>query len=63
MQGRHVFQLQKETVINLDLFIAENHFFRKVDLVLEMSFVRDVTAACYAARIGNAGTQTSHSWL
>ena len=31
---------------------AEDHFLRRVDHVLEMSFVRDVTAACYAAGMG-----------
>jgi transposase len=52
VQGKHVFQPQTETVIDLESFIAEDHFLRKVDRVLEMSFVRDVTAACYAAEMG-----------
>ena len=52
MQGKHVFQPQTGTVIDLESFIAEDHFLRRVDRVLEMSFVRDVTAACYAAGLG-----------
>ena len=54
MQGKHVFQPRTETVIDLKSFIAEDHFLRKVDRVLEMSFVRDVTAACYAVGMGRS---------
>jgi transposase len=54
MQGKHVFQPQTGTVIDLESFIAEDHFLRKVDRVLEMSFVRDVTAACYATGMGRS---------
>lgn len=54
MQGKHVFQPRTGTVIDLESFIAEDHFLRKVDRVLEMSFVRDITAACYAAGMGRS---------
>ena len=52
MQGKHVFQPRTRTVIDLESFIAEDHFLRRVDLSLEMSFVRDVTAVCYAPGMG-----------
>ena len=52
MQGKHVFQPRTRTVIDLESFIAEDHFLRRVDRALEMSFVRDATAACYAAGLG-----------
>jgi transposase len=52
MQGTHVFQPRTATSIDLESFIAEDHFLRKVDRVLELSFVRDITAACYAAGMG-----------
>ena len=52
MQGKHVLPPRTETVIDLESFIAEDYFLRKVARVLEMSFVRDVTAACDAAGRG-----------
>jgi transposase len=54
MQGTHVFQPRTETAIDLESFIAEDHFLRKVDRVLELSFVRDITAACYAVGMGRS---------
>ena len=54
MQGKHVFQPRTRTVIDLESFIAEDHFLRKVDRVLAMSFVRDLTAACYAVGMGRS---------
>ncbi len=54
MQGKHVFQPRTGTVIDLESFIAEDHFLRKVDRVLEMSFVRDITASCYASGMGRS---------
>jgi hypothetical protein len=47
MQGKHVFQPRTGTLIDMDSFTAENHLLRKIDGVLKMSFVRDLTAACY----------------
>jgi transposase len=52
MQGKHVFQPRTRTVIDLESFIAEDHFLRRVNRVLEISFVRDLTAACYAVGMG-----------
>ncbi len=52
MQGTHVFQPRTRTVIDLESFIAEDHFLRRVDRTLEMSFVRDLTATCYSSGQG-----------
>jgi transposase len=48
MQGWHVFQPQTRTVIDLESFIPEDHFLRKVDRILELRFIRELTASCYA---------------
>src|SRR5271170_3487617 len=52
MQGLHVFDPQARTIIDLESFVHHDHFLRKVDRVLESAFVRDLTAACYAAGRG-----------
>ena len=52
MQGLHVFNPQARTVINLESFIPDDHFLRKVDRVLDLSFVRELTASCYVAGQG-----------
>ena len=49
MQGMHVFRPQARTVIDLESFVAKDHLLRKVDRVLDLSFVRDLTASCYGA--------------
>jgi transposase len=52
MQGLHVFEPQTRTVIDLEAFIPDDHFLRKVDRVLQLTFVRDLTAACYSSERG-----------
>ena len=52
MQGRHVFQPQAETVINLESFVAQEHFLRKVHRILDLSFVQELTAPCYVEGLG-----------
>ena len=52
MQGKHVFQSRTRTVIDLESFIPKDHFLRRVDHTLEMSFLRDATAVCYASGLG-----------
>jgi transposase len=52
MQGMHVFQSQARTAIDLESFVEEGHFLRKVHRVLQLSFVRELTTACYAAGHG-----------
>ena len=52
MQGLHVFDPQATTIIDLESFVHHDHFLRKVDRVLESAFVRELTAARYAAGRG-----------
>ena len=46
MQGLHSFDPLAETVICLESFVPKDHFLRKVDRALDLSFVRELTAAC-----------------
>ena len=48
MQGVHAFDPKAKASIDLDSFVAEDHFLRQIDRVLDLSFVRELTAACYA---------------
>ena len=48
MQGVHAFDPNAKTSIDLESFVAEDHFLRQIDRVLDLSFVRELTAACYA---------------
>ena len=52
MQGMHVFQPQARTAIDLESFVEDGHFLRKVHRVLQLSFVRELTASSYAAGHG-----------
>jgi transposase len=52
MQGTHVFNPKARTVIDLESFVEEGHLLRKVNGVLEISFVRELTASCYAGGLG-----------
>ena len=52
MQGIHVFDPHAETVIVLESFVADDHVLRKIDGLLDMAFVREVTASCYADGLG-----------
>jgi len=52
MQGKHGFLPETRTVISLESFIPDDHFLRKVDRVLDLSFVRELTASCYVAGRG-----------
>ncbi len=52
MQGKHDFLPETRTAIDLESFISDDHFLRKVDRVLELSFVRELTASCYVAGQG-----------
>ena len=47
MQGRQAFDPKAKTVIDLDSFVADDHLLRRVDRVLGLSFVRELTAGCY----------------
>lgn len=48
MQGVHAFDPKGQTSISLESFVAEDHFLRRIDRILDLSFVRDLTAGCYA---------------
>jgi transposase len=52
MQGKHSFDPRAETVISLESFVPKDHFLRRVDRELDLSFVRELTAPCYADRLG-----------
>jgi transposase len=48
MQGVHAFDLKVKSTIELESFVAEDHFLRRIDRVLNLSFIRELTAARYA---------------
>lgn len=48
MQGTHAFQPDAKIEIDLDSFVAADHALRKVDRVLDLAFVRELTAPCYS---------------
>src|SRR5215211_4094213 len=48
MQGVHAFDPKAEVSIDLESFVAEDHFLRRIDRVLDLSFIRELTAARYA---------------
>ena len=52
MQGKHSFDPRAETVISLESFVPKDHFLRQVDRALDLSFVRELTAPCYADHLG-----------
>jgi hypothetical protein len=52
MQGKHSFDPRAETVISLASFVPKDHFLRKVDHALDLSFVRELTAPCCADHLG-----------
>lgn len=46
MQGVHAFDPKVKTTIDLKSFVAEDLFLRRIDRILDLSFVRDLTTAC-----------------
>lgn len=52
MQGVHAFEPKTKASIDLESFVAADHFLRKIDHVLGTAFVRDLTASRYAAQQG-----------
>ncbi len=48
MQGRHAFEPESRKTIDLESFVADEHYLRKVNRVLELSFVVELTAECYS---------------
>jgi hypothetical protein len=41
MQGVHAFDPKVKTSIDLESFVAADHFLRRIDRVLDLSFIRD----------------------
>ncbi len=54
MQGVHAFEPKAKASIDLESFVAADHFLRRVDRVLDLSFIRDLTAPRYAVQQGPA---------
>ena len=52
MQGVHAFDPKAKVSIDLESFVAEDHFLRRIDRVLDLSFVRELTAPRYADEQG-----------
>ena len=52
MQGRHAFEPKSRKTIDLESFVSDDHYLRKVDRVLELSFVVELTAECYSSGQG-----------
>lgn len=48
MQGRHAFEPKSRKTIDLESFVADDHYLRRVDRVLELSFVAELTSPCYS---------------
>jgi len=52
MQGLHVFDPRVVVAVDLESLVHQDHLLRKVDRILETSFIRKLTAACYASGVG-----------
>ncbi len=52
MQGRHSFDPHAKMEIALESFVPKDHFLRKVERSLDLSFIRELTAPCYADGLG-----------
>ncbi len=52
MQGAHSFDPHAKTEIALESCVPQDHWLRQVDRVLDLSFVRELTAPCYADGLG-----------
>jgi hypothetical protein len=44
MHGVHAFEPKAKTSIDLESFVAEDHLRRRIDRVLDLSFIRELTA-------------------
>jgi transposase len=52
MLGRNDSEPMLFQYVNVEELVPKNHFLRKVDAVLDLSFVREAVAECYSARRG-----------
>jgi hypothetical protein len=47
--------------VSLEDLVPGDHFYRHLERTLDLSFVRDLVAPCYAAGAGRASTRWSFS--
>jgi len=47
MQGRTQFQPELFHTVNLEDFVPQNHLLRKIDAVLDLEFIYDLTSSLY----------------
>lgn len=52
MQGLHVYQPKPVQYLDIEALIPKNHILRKIDKLLDLSFVRELTAQYYCYNIG-----------
>lgn len=52
MLGRHRSEPALFQYVNVEELVPKNHFLRKIDAVLDLSFVREAVAECYSASRG-----------
>jgi transposase len=52
MQGLHVFDPRAVVAVDLESLVHQDHLLRKVNRILETSFIRNLTASCYASALG-----------
>jgi hypothetical protein len=53
VQGVHAFEPKAKTSIDLESFVAADHFLRRIDRVLDLSFLRELTAPICIANCVN----------
>ena len=63
MQGVHAFEAKTKVSIDLESFVAADHFLRRVDRVLDLSFVRELTASRYAVQQGRPSIDPSQEMV
>ena len=52
MQGRHQQQPRLFSTVNIEALVPKGHLLRRIDQVLDLSFVRDLTASLYSQTQG-----------
>ena len=52
MQGLHIYQPKPIQYVDIEALIPKNHILRKIDKLLDLSFVRELTAQYYCCNIG-----------
>ncbi len=48
MQGQHIYKSQLFFYADIEFYIPKQHILRKIDSMLDLSFVRDITASFYS---------------